>query len=65
MRNLQDVSLEFRSQRFHCYLETDEIPAFGYLTYHVTPAEDFSYIAGSLLVETNVLQNEYFLKGLH
>lgn len=59
VRNLQDISSELRAERVHCHLETEEIPAFGYSTYHVTRRPGFEYLPGSLVPETNVLENEY------
>ncbi|KAA3618905.1 MAG: hypothetical protein DWQ05_05920 [Calditrichaeota bacterium] len=59
VRNLQDISLEVRSQRVHCHFETDEIPAFGYKTYHLVRENKPAYVAGSILTATNVLENDF------
>jgi mannosylglycerate hydrolase len=59
VRNLQDISIELRSDRAHCHVEVDEIPAFGYRTYHLVREHAFEYIPGSLVTATNTLENEY------
>ncbi|HDP33842.1 MAG TPA: hypothetical protein ENN29_01895 [Candidatus Hydrogenedentes bacterium] len=59
VRNLQDISVELRAERVRCHLETDEIPAYGYSTYHVTRAPRFAWQPGTLAPETNVLENEH------
>ncbi len=59
VRNLQDISLELRSDRIRCYVETPEIPAFGYRTFHIARQELDDYFPGSILVEQNVLENEH------
>jgi len=35
VRNLQDISLQLRSQRITLHAELENIPAFGYKTYHI------------------------------
>jgi mannosylglycerate hydrolase len=59
VRNLQDISIELNSQRVRCHIEVQDIPAFGYKTYHLKRAEKFTYLEGSLAPETNVLENEH------
>jgi len=59
VRNLQDISIELRSKRYRCHVEIDEIPAFGYRTYHLVREERFAYVPGTLAPEMNVLENEY------
>ncbi len=59
VRNLQDISIELPSERVLCHVEVDEIPAFGYKTFHVVRQERFDYVPGTLAPETNVLENEY------
>ena len=59
IRNLQDISIELRSRRVLCHLEVDEIPAFGYRTYHLVREPRFAYVPGTLAPETNVLENEF------
>ncbi len=59
IRNLQDISIELPSQRVQCHVEVDNIPAFGYKTYHVVRESGFGYEPGTLAPETNVLENEY------
>jgi len=59
VRNLQDISIELRSERVQCHLEVDDVPAFGYRTYHLVREDQFAYVPGTLAPETNVLENEY------
>ncbi len=59
VRNLQDISLELRSQRFHCHFESDAIPALGYKIYHLVRRENFAPQPGSLLTAPDTLENEY------
>lgn len=59
IRNLQDISIEMNSQRVLCHVEVDDIPAFGYKTYHIVREPKWQYEPGTLAPETNVLENEY------
>ncbi len=59
VRNLQDISIELRTKRVLCHVEVDEIPAYGYRTYHVAREERMQYESGSLAPEANVLENEH------
>ncbi len=59
IRNLQDISIELNSERVQCHIEVDDIPAYGYKTYHVAPAEQFAYLPGSLVPEAYVMENEH------
>jgi len=59
VRNLQDISIELRSKRALCHVEVDEVPAYGYKTWHVAREERFQYEPGTLAPETNVLENEH------
>ncbi|MBI2431422.1 MAG: hypothetical protein HYV26_00945, partial [Candidatus Hydrogenedentes bacterium] len=59
VRNLQDISIELRSKRVLCHVELDEIPAFGYKTFHLVRATQFPYEPGTLAPESNVLENEH------
>ncbi|MFA6243336.1 MAG: hypothetical protein WC655_20525, partial [Candidatus Hydrogenedentales bacterium] len=59
IRNLQDISIEMNSQRVLCHVEVDDIPAFGYKTYHIVREPKWQYEPGSLAPETNVLENEF------
>lgn len=61
VRNLQDISLELKSERFHCHFEADEIPAFGYKTYHIVREDKTDSITENLLPKSNTLENEYLL----
>jgi len=59
VRNLQDISIELNSQRVLCHIEVEDIPAFGYKTYHIVREEKWQFEPGSLAVETNVIENEH------
>ncbi len=59
IRNLQDISIELPTQRLLCHIEVDDIPAFGYKTYHVVREAKWQYEPGSLATETNVIENEF------
>jgi alpha-mannosidase len=59
VRNLQDISLELRSQRVQCHVEVGDIPALGYKTFHLVREESDEYLPGSLSPERNVLENEH------
>ncbi len=59
VRNLQDISIELRADRVLCHIEVDEIPAFGYKTYHLVREEKFDYVPGTLVPEANVMENEF------
>ena len=59
VRNLQDISIELRSQRVLCHLEVDDIPAFGYRTYHLVREAQFAYVPSTLAPEAKVLENEH------
>ena len=59
VRNLQDISIEMNSQRVRCHIEVDDIPAFGYKTYHLVREDKFMHTPETLAPETNVLENEY------
>ena len=59
VRNLQDISIELRSTRVLCHVELDEIPAYGYKTFHLMRASQFPYEPGTLVPEANVLENEH------
>jgi alpha-mannosidase len=58
VRNLQDISIELRSVRHLCHIEVENVPAFGYKTYHLNRESAFEYLPGTLAPETNVLENE-------
>ncbi|MCK5863100.1 MAG: hypothetical protein KAH38_11480, partial [Candidatus Hydrogenedentes bacterium] len=59
VRNLQDISVELRTERVRCHVETEEIPAYGYSTYHIVPAPRFDWLPGTLTPEINVLENAH------
>lgn len=59
VRNLQDISLELRSERVHCHIETKDVPALGYKTYHLVREARDPYLPGSLSPEKNVLENAH------
>ena len=59
VRNLQDISIELRSERALCHIEVDDIPAFGYKTYHLVREEALGYVPGTLAPEARVLENAH------
>ncbi len=59
VRNLQDISLELRSERIRCHIEVEDVPALGYKTYHLVRQEQEEYLPGTLAPERNVLENEH------
>jgi len=59
VRNLQDISIELRAKRHLCHIEVEDVPAFGYKTYHLERKDEVAYCPGTLAPETNVLENEY------
>jgi alpha-mannosidase len=59
VRNLQDISIELPTHRVHCHLEVDEIPAFGYKTFHLVREEQFAHVPETLMPAANTLENEY------
>ena len=59
VRNLQDISLELRSERVKLHLWVDDIPAFGYKTYLVKHEEEEAGSMETLVTAQNVMENEY------
>lgn len=59
MRNLQDISLELVTERIKCHIEVNDIPAFGYKTLHIVRADKADYVAGTLMPESSVMENEH------
>jgi alpha-mannosidase len=59
IRNLQDISAVVSAERTHCHVETGEIPAFGYKTFHIVPSGRATVSPETLAPETNVLENEH------
>jgi mannosylglycerate hydrolase len=59
VRNLQDISLELRSERVRCQIEAKDVPALGYQTLHLVRQERDDYLPGTLAPEKNVLENEH------
>lgn len=59
VRNLQDISIELNSQRVLCHVEVEDVPAFGYKTFHIVREAKWQHEPGSLAVETNVIENEH------
>ncbi len=60
VRNLQDISIELRSKRFLTHVDVNNIPALGYKTYYVKPAENNPPIEVNNIFKTPfILENEY------
>jgi len=60
VRNLQDISLQQRSERVKMHLQVNEIPAFGYKTFHVRHEQAGHGARQSKQIdEKNILENEF------
>lgn len=60
VRNLQDISIELRSKRFLTYIDVDDIPALGYKTFYIKPADNLPLIESeSIYKNPFILENEY------
>jgi len=60
VRNLQDISIELRSKRFLTYIDVEEIPAFGYKTFYIKPADNLPVIENNCIYKSPfILENEY------
>ena len=62
VRNLQDISLQLRSQRVQLSAEFKDVPPFGYKTYHLKKEnENINQIPVKLneSVNENILENEF------
>ena len=62
VRNLEDISLQLRSQRVHLHVEFKDVPAYGYKTYFVTKEDEdinkLSFIDDEAYKQKG-LENEY------
>ena len=62
VRNLQDISLQLRSQRVHIHTEFKDIPAYGYKTFHIkrepTDLQKSKPVSGGKNIKP-VLENEF------
>jgi len=62
VRNLQDISIELRSKRFLTYVDVGNIPALGYKTFYIKPAETTPIIETNNIYKSPfILENEYLL----
>ncbi len=59
VRNLQDISLELRSERVKLHFLAEDIPPLGYRTYHVRHEEHGESTTETLVNEVNQMENEY------
>jgi len=59
VRNLQDISLELRSERVKLHFLAEDVPALGYKTYHVRHEEDEEEAAGTLVPRPGHMENEH------
>ncbi len=59
VRNLQDISLELRSERVHLHAEVADIPAYGYKTYVLARKRGALASGQSLSPRERVLENEH------
>lgn len=56
-----DVPIPFYTDRFLVHFEAEDIPAFGYKVFKITPETTKKHISGSLLVATNSAENEHLI----
>jgi len=59
VRNLQDISLELRAERVKLHLLVENVPPFGYKTYHVRHEETEEGTMETLVPGQNTMENEY------
>ncbi|MBN1348493.1 hypothetical protein JXJ21_03725 [candidate division KSB1 bacterium] len=65
IRNLQDISIELSTQRVHCHIQVDDIPALGYKTFHLVREKQFAFESSSLLTAGQTLENDYLKAEFH
>lgn len=56
-----DVPIPFFTDRFLLHFEAEEIPAFGYKVFKVTPETSNKHVSGSLLIAPNMAENEQLI----
>ena len=59
VRHLGDATMEMHALRVHVHLPCEAVPALGYKTYIVRPAETFPRPFGSLVRSPQVMENEF------
>lgn len=59
VRNLQDISLELRSERVKLHFLAEDVPALGYKTYHVQHEEMGKGTMESLVPRPRCMENEH------
>ena len=59
VRNLQDISLELRSERVHLHALVDDIPAYGYRTYVLARKDRRDAEGVSLAPDPRILENDH------
>ena len=59
VRNLQDISTELGVKRIHCALHVEDVPAFGYKTYHLVRKPQFASEPGLISHEKYTLENQF------
>ncbi|MBU7004855.1 MAG: hypothetical protein HXS50_04760, partial [Theionarchaea archaeon] len=59
VRNLQDISLELRSERVKLHLLLEDVPPLGYRTYHVKHEDSTPGTMESLVTRPNFMENEH------
>ncbi len=59
VRNLQDISLELRSERVKLHFFAEDVPPLGYKTYHVRHEELEEGTMETMVPRTNEMENEY------
>lgn len=60
VRNLQDISIELRSKRLLSHIKVENIPPFGYKTFHIRPSNKYPILEGeSIFKYPLILENEF------
>jgi mannosylglycerate hydrolase len=59
VRNLQDISLELRSERFKVHFLAEDVPPLGYKTYHIRHEEAARGTMDTLVPRPNEMENEH------
>ena len=62
VRNLQDISIELRSKRYLTDVKVDNIPALGYKTFYIKPANNLPVLTGENIYKSPFTLENEFLK---
>lgn len=59
VRHLGDATMEMPSIRVHAHLQLDNVPALGYKSLVVKPAQEFHWHHESLVTDQNKMENDF------